>query len=240
MLPAAIRALYPPQCMGCGDATERDFALCGACWHDTPFLSGLVCDACGAGLPGQADTSTDMLCDDCLRTARPWIRGRAALAYRDNGRRFALQLKHGDRTDLARPLAAWMASAVRPIITSPVTVVPVPLHRSRLFTRRFNQAALLGKGVARGLGALNCPDALLRTRRTPPLKGMTRDERFREMLDVFEVNRRRVGAILDQDILLVDDVMTTGATLGACTQALLDGGASRVFVVTLARASKEN
>lgn len=237
MLPAVIKAIYPPQCVGCGTLTDRDFALCGSCWHDTPFLTGLVCDACGTSLPGHG-SSEGVLCDDCLQTARPWNKGRAALAYEDLGRRFVLQLKHGDRTDLSRPMAAWMARAAEPILPEAPIIVPVPLHPIRLFVRRYNQAAELGQGLSRVLGFPQVPDALIRTRSTPSLGKMSKEERFRTMQDLFELRPKRQKAIEGRDILLVDDVMTSGATLAACTTALLAGGAHLVNVVTLARAAK--
>lgn len=238
MLPAAIRAIYPPRCMGCGDPADRDHALCGPCWRETPFIVGLVCDLCGTSLPGQGDSSDGLLCDDCLQVARPWKKGRAALQYEGRGRRFALQLKHGDRTELARPLAAWMAAAARPLVAGPVTVVPVPLHRMRLLGRRFNQSALLAQRVAQSLGQPACLDALIRTRPTPSLGRMTREERFRTLQDAVAVSPRRAGRLTGQDILLVDDVMTTGATLAAATEALHAAGVRSVCVVTLARAAK--
>ncbi len=239
MLPAMIRAIYPPSCMGCGAPAEREHALCGPCWRDTPFIVGLVCDACGAPLPGTGEGTEGLMCDDCLQVARPWDRGRAALVYRDTARRFVLRLKHGDRTELARPLAAWMAAAARPLIgTAPVILVPVPLHRGRLFSRLYNQSALLAKEMARSLHQAALVDGLVRTRRTPSLGGLSRDDRFRTLQNAFAVPPRRAARIEGQDILLVDDVMTSGATLAACTEALHAAGAARVCVVTLARATK--
>ncbi len=240
MWPDAIRAIYPPSCLACGEPAERDYGLCGACWIRTPFLTGLVCDACGCGLPGEGRTNDGLLCDDCLRVARPWHKGRAAMSYRDNGRRFALQLKHGDRTDLARPLAAWMATAARPIVEGPMRVIPVPLHRSRLFLRRFNQAALLAQRVAAALGLDCIPDALVRRRRTPSLGGLSREERFRTLQDSIAANPARIDRFAGNGVLLVDDVMTTGATFAACTEALHAAGASRVCVLALARAGKDD
>ncbi|TKA95662.1 ComF family protein, partial [Cereibacter changlensis] len=98
-LQAALRLLYPPQCLTCDALVTTDFGLCGPCWRETPFITGLVCDLCGTPLPGE-DPGHAVHCDDCLTLARPWARGRAALLYKDNGRRIVLALKHGDRLDL--------------------------------------------------------------------------------------------------------------------------------------------
>ena len=104
-----LRLAFPPQCISCGDLVEEEFGLCGGCWRETPFVTGLVCDCCGVPFPGD-DTSKPVYCDDCLTLARPWRHGRAALIYRDNARRLVLALKHGDRLDLARPMAHWRFS----------------------------------------------------------------------------------------------------------------------------------
>ena len=137
-------------------------------------------------MPGQ-DAEERALCDDCMTIARPWDRGRAALMYRDNGRRLVLALKHGDRMDLARPASARMLKAAQPILKPEMLVVPVPLHWMRLFRRRFNQAALLSRAIAKATHLDHCPDALARTRTTGSQEGKTRDELAKvEVLPKFE------------------------------------------------------
>lgn len=217
---------------------ESDFGLCGECWRDTPFISGLVCDACGTQLPGTAGADLDY-CDDCLVTARPWSRGRAALRYHANGRRLVLALKHGDRQDLARPAAAWMARAAQPILHADTLIVPVPLHWLRMLSRRFNQAALLAHGVARESGCDWCPDLLIRPKRTQSLGGLDRDARHATLDRAIRVNPRRAGRLRDRAVLIVDDVMTSGATLSAATQACYAAGARDVCILTLARVGKD-
>ncbi len=167
-MPRALHLIYPPQCLLCDAAVTTDFALCGTCWRDTPFIAGLACDKCGSPLPGDgpADGSV-VLCDDCLTIARPWKRGRAALLYKDNARSMVLALKHADRIDLARPAADWMARAAAPILVPDMLVAPVPLHWLRLFKRKYNQAGLLAGHVASVAGLAFCPDLLQRARRTP-------------------------------------------------------------------------
>ncbi|MEI4232647.1 ComF family protein [Roseovarius sp. D22-M7] len=234
----AVRLVYPPRCISCGDLVESDFGLCGPCWRDTPFIAGLVCDACGTPLPGQGSSVAEY-CDDCLTIARPWSRGRAALRYHDNGRRLVLALKHGDRQDLARPASAWMARAARPLLQPDTLIAPVPLHWLRLLSRRFNQAALLAHGVGRETGLDCCPDLLIRPRRTPSLKGLTRDARHAALAEAIRVNPRRAGHIKGRPVLIVDDVMTTGATLSVAAEACHAAGASEVCILTLARVGKE-
>jgi ComF family protein len=237
-LQAALHVLYPPQCISCSAPVTSDFGLCSDCWRETPFIAGLVCDQCGTPLPGGEPGETAH-CDDCMTIARPWEQGRSALLYRDNGRSLVLALKHGDRMDLARPAGAWLLRAAQPILRPEMLVVPVPLHWTRLFRRKYNQAALLSKALA-GLARLDhCPDALVRRRTTGSQEGRTRDDRFANLTGAFAVPKRHAGLICDRDILLVDDVMTSGATFAAATDTLLAAGAQSVCVVSLARVAKD-
>jgi predicted amidophosphoribosyltransferase len=237
-LQAALRLIYPPQCLTCDALVTSDFGLCGPCWRETPFITGLVCDLCGQPLPGE-DPGQAVHCDDCLLIARPWVQGRAAVLYRDNGRKMVLGLKHGDRLDLVKPAAGWMARAAAPLVRPDMIVVPVPLHWTRLLLRRFNQAALLSREVARASGLAHCPDLLTRRRNTGSQEGRDRDARFRNLSGALNVNRRRGARIAGRPVLLVDDVMTSGATLAAATEACLASGATGVFILVLARVAKD-
>lgn len=216
-----------------------DFALCPDCWRQTPFVSGLVCDLCGTPLPG-ADPGHAVQCDDCLRIARPWSRGRAAMLYADNARQMVLALKHGDRQDLAPPAARWLFRAAQPMLEPDMVVAPVPLHWLRLLRRRYNQSALLSGGLARLAGLAHCPDLLQRTHRTPTQDGRSRDARFANLQGAIRVHPRRAARLADRAVLLVDDVMTSGATLAAASEACLAAGAAHVAVVVLARVTKDD
>ncbi|MFN6951555.1 MAG: double zinc ribbon domain-containing protein [Albidovulum sp.] len=235
---SALRLLFPPQCIACGEPTVSDFGLCGTCWRKTPFISGLVCDRCGMPLPGEEEGRAEY-CDDCLTLARPWVQGRSALLYRDNARNLVLALKHGDRLELARPAGLWLLRAARPILREGMLVAPVPLHWTRLVRRRFNQSAVLSKALAREAGLDHCPDLLLRVRQTPSQDGRNREERFANVAGAIRVHPRRGHRIAGRDVLLVDDVMTSGATLAAAADACLAAGAESVSVVTLARVAKD-
>ena len=234
---SVLRLVYPPRCVSCGEMIERDFALCARCWGQIDFIAGLVCECCGTPLPGE-ETGTPEYCDECLARPRPWSQGRAALLYRDRARHLVLALKHGDRTDLARPAGEWMRRAGRPILTPGLLVAPVPLNRWRLLRRRYNQAALLSREVAASSGQEHCPDLLLRPRATPKQDGMGAEARFANLDGAIAVNPRRRDRLQGRKVLLVDDVMTSGATLSAAAEACLAAGADEVRVLVLARVAK--
>jgi predicted amidophosphoribosyltransferase len=234
-LQGLLGVVYPPQCLTCDERVTTEFGLCGACWRDTPFVTGLVCDACGTPLPGDDDPGHVVHCDDCLVTPRPWARGRAAMVYDGNARNMVLALKHGDRLDLVRPAAGWLFAAAQPLLQPDMIVVPVPLHWFRLFRRKYNQAALLSGALAKRAGLAHCPDLLMRVRYTGTQDHRDREGRMQNMAGAIRAHPGRVGRIQDRDVLLVDDVMTSGATLAASTQACLAAGARSVSVVSMAR-----
>lgn len=235
---SVVRLFYPPQCVSCDARVEHDFALCGACWKDTHFISGLVCDSCGTPLPGQSQQAREY-CDDCLHQTPPWARGRAALIYRGNARRLILSLKHADRVDLAHPAGRWMAASAGAIAEPDMLVVAIPAHWTRLLSRRYNQAALLARRVADHLSLPAMPDALVRVRRTAVHDGLSRTQRFANMDKAIEPHRKRASHLRGRKILLVDDVMTSGATFGAATRACYAAGASQVSILALARVAKD-
>lgn len=235
----ALRLVYPPRCLCCGGMVESDFGLCTGCWRDAAFIGGLVCDLCGVPLPGAAEAADLVHCDDCMSIARPWTRGRSAFLYRDTARRLVLALKHGDRQDIVNPAAGWMVQAAQPILLPDMLFAPVPLHWTRMLRRRYNQAALLSTAIAARLGQSHCPDLLTRHRRTPSLDKSSRDIRFKTLASAISIAGGRRHRIVGRTVVLVDDVMTSGATLAACTEACLAAGAAQVFVLTLARVAKD-
>ena len=235
---SVIRAIYPSQCVACDVPTEDDFGLCGACWRETHFIGATICNKCGTPLPGD-HVADDLTCDDCMTIARPWDRGHAALAYTGIGRKLVLQLKHGDRTDLAQPADRWLARAAEPLLFDDTLIVPVPQHRVRLIRRRYNQSAVLVNVLGKLLDRETCVDGLIRSRNTAPLKGHSREARFSAMSEAIQSKLSQKFHLKDRSILLVDDVMTSGATLGACVEACMSVGARSVDILTLARTVKD-
>lgn len=237
-LQTAVSLVYPPRCLGCGGLVDGDFGLCGTCWRDTPFISGTKCDACGTPLPGE-DDGDDLKCDDCMVIPRSWAKGRSALIYRDNAKRLVLALKHGDRQEIAEPAARWMASAIEDIPKDNMIIAPIPLHWMRLLKRRYNQSALLAQSLARITGVPVCPDLLQRHKRTKSLDGLTREVRFSSVKGAMRVHQKRRHRLIGRPVLLVDDVMTSGATLSSAADACLAAGSGPVYVVALARVVKD-
>jgi len=175
-----------------------------------------------------------------MRNPPPWEQARSAVLYKDTGRKMVLALKHGDRPEMAKPAGLWMANMFRAGLSPDTIVVPVPLHWTRLLKRRYNQSALLAKVVAHKMGLRWCPDALMRVKYTSSLGGMRRDERYAVLENAIKAHPRRGAILHSKPVLLIDDVLTTGATLTACTKACRAAGSGPVRVLTLARVDKDD
>lgn len=225
----------PPQCPSCGDVVETAGVLCGTCWRKVDFLGAPLCGACGLPFtfdPGLADV---VLCGACARDRPPFERARAVMAYGELSRKLILAFKHGDRTDTAPALGRWLAASGSELIADADVMAPVPLHWSRLFARRYNQAALLVAAVGHLSGVAVVQDLLVRRKRTPSQGRLGRAARRRNVRGAFKVRPARRKDPDGQRVLLIDDVMTTGATARACAGVLLRAGAGAVDVLTLAR-----
>lgn len=233
---AVADALFPPQCLACAGETGSAGSLCQSCWESVAFIDRQSCARCG--IPMEIGFDGEAVCAGCL--ARPPAYERSISVFRyDTAKELILRFKHADRTDFAPAFAAWMIRAGAPLLTETDLAVPVPLHRWRLLKRRYNQAAELANAVARRAGIVCLPDALVRTRPTPSQGAMVSARaRRRNVLAAFAVRPRAKEHLKGKRILLVDDVMTTGATLEACTRALRRAGAAAVTCLTLARVAR--
>ncbi|MEM7723482.1 MAG: ComF family protein [Pseudomonadota bacterium] len=238
-LQTMLHAVFPPECLGCGARVDQDFAICGSCWAETPFIFGASCHLCGVALPGQADEGEVLTCDDCMSIARPWEAGRAVFGYSGMGRRLVLGLKHGDRAEVARAAGPWLARAGADLLVDDPVIVPVPLHWRRLAKRRFNQAALLALALARETGLTCVPDALIRRHATESQDGRDRDGRFRNVSGAISAHPKHAARLDGKPVLLIDDVMTSGATFAAATEACQSAGAASIRVLALARVGKD-
>lgn len=236
MLESVLRVIYPPTCLACDTPVAEPGGLCGPCRAGLDLALDPACAKCGLPLPGQPSSADPQaLCDACLVLDRPWRAGRTAFVYDGTARRLILALKHGDRTDLARPLGRWMARAAAPMLAPGTVIVPIPLHWRRRVRRRYNQSALLATALAREIDAPAALDALVRTGATRSLDGLGRAERFETLRGRIAVAPGRAGGLAGRPVCLVDDVMTSGATFDAAARAVLAAGAREVCVVSLAR-----
>jgi ComF family protein len=237
MLLRLLDSVLPPLCLGCNEIVAEPGALCAACWPSFSFIAAPHCSCCGT--PFAEPVGDEAQCGACLRRPPRFRKARAALVYDDRSRRLVLPFKHGDRTDMARACGRWMARAGGELVAEAELIAPVPLHWRRLFTRRYNQAVLLARAVARtaeqeGRARL-APDLLRRARWTGSQAGLKADERRTNVRRAFALHPRWREAVKDKAVLLVDDVLTTGATVEACALALQRAGARHVDVLTLAR-----
>lgn len=228
-----VDAILPPLCLGCGEIIAQPGALCATCWPSYSFIAPPHCARCGE--PFAEELGAGAECAHCLAHAPRFGRARAALAYDDKSKRLILPFKHGDRTDLARACGDWMARAGAELLAEADIVAPVPLHWRRLFTRRYNQAQLLAARIAQQADVRLAPDLLRRRRWTGSQSGLKAKERRRNVRQAFDLSPKWAGRLDGQRVLLVDDVLTTGATVDACVRVLERAGAAGVDVLTLAR-----
>lgn len=229
----ALDLLLPPTCVACDRPVLRQGDLCGGCFGRMTFITRPFCGGCG--LPFDSDDAAAERCPRCRDQPFPFRSARAAFLYDEGVRRLVLPLKHGDQPAMADVLAPHMARAGADLLCGDPLLVPVPLHRLRLFQRRYNQAALLAQAVGRLAGCAVCPDALRRVRATASLDHRGAAERRTVLADAFAVRSSRRSVVAGRAVVLVDDVMTSGATAEGCSAVLLAAGAASVDVLVAAR-----
>lgn len=230
----ALDFVLPPRCLGCGETVDRQGELCATCWAPLRFLHEPWCARCGWPLPH--DGPGPQLCAACHERPPPWDRGRAALAYDEASRGLVLRFKHAERIEGAATFARWMAAAGKDLLVDAELILPVPLHRWRLLRRGYNQSGLLAAELARLTGRPWSPSLLFRSRATASQQGLgAADRRANVTAAAFRVPDRRKPVVAGRRLLLIDDVLTTGSTLGACTRVLRAAGAASVDVLVLAR-----
>lgn len=234
---ACLRGLldlvYPPVCLVCSQPTGVAGGLCADCWTGLRFIVPPVCDRLGVPLP--FDGGPGMLSPEAIANPPVYRRARAAVRYDGPAPTLVQRMKYGDRPDYADLLGGWMAQAGGDLLREADVIVPVPLHRARLWRRRFNQAALLARVLGRRTGVHVDLDGFARVKPTRSQVGLSRPERAANIQGAFRVEPAAAGRFRDRRVLLVDDVLTTGATANAAARVLLRGGAATVDVLVFAR-----
>ncbi|HXW71408.1 MAG TPA: ComF family protein [Methylocella sp.] len=232
---AALDTIYPPSCLSCRAATGEAGGLCAACWSRVRFIERPYCERLGT--PFETDLGTDgLLSPEAVADPPVYWRARAVAHFEDGPvRHLVHRLKYGDRMELAKPMGAWMARAGEELLVEADLLVPVPLHRRRLAARRFNQAQALAKAISNASGVPADPFILERVKPTSSQVGLSKSQRGLNLQGAFCLRGGMGGKVDGRAIVLVDDVMTTGATANAASRALLRAGAARVDVLVFAR-----
>ena len=227
-----IDFLAPPKCLVCHDAVLEPASLCLSCWAHLRFIDAPVCNV--LGIPFAYDQGEGAISPAALADPPPWDRARAAVAYDEASRGIVQSLKYRDTLEAGLLMARLMARAGRQVIQEADIIIPVPLHRFRLWNRRFNQAAFLSQQLSRQFAKPYLTDVLLRTKTSRSQVGLSFDERRKNVAKVFHATPKGASRLAGRRILLVDDVLTTGATAGSCVAVLKRAGAANVDVLAFA------
>jgi ComF family protein len=228
-----LNVALPPLCPACRQLVADGAALCADCWSKLSFLAPPYCER--LGIPFAYDPGPGILSMQAIADPPAYARARAAVRFDEVARSLVHALKYGDRLDLAPTLGRWMASAGRPLFGNADALVPVPLHWRRLWARRFNQSAALAREIARASGLGLAHGALKRVKPTAQQVGLSKPERALNVQGAFRVPPDGKAQVAGRRLILVDDVLTSGATVDACARTLLRAGAANVDVLVFAR-----
>ena len=231
MLRQALDFALPPRCPGCGSVVDDVHRFCLPCWRKLDFVADPCCARCG--LPFEYDQGEGAECGACIADPPPFDRLRAAVAYGEVARTLALKLKYAGRPAVAATLAHFMRRHMP--ADGAALLLPVPLHRWRIWRRGYNQSALIATALARRTGASVDLDLLRRVKSTPSLRGMSRMERAKIVRGAFALAPGGKAKLADRDVVLVDDIYTSGATAAACARLLKRSGAKSVNILCWAR-----
>jgi ComF family protein len=227
-----VDLLTPPKCLDCGVDVAQGAGLCADCWIKLHHISEPVCDALGT--PFAYDEGAGALSAEAIANPPKWSKGRAAVAFDENSKTLVHALKYNDRHEAGIAMARMMAAAGHWLLQDTDVIVPVPLHRARLWQRRFNQSAVLARGIAEAAQKPCLLNGLERGKATRTQVGLDAEARRKNVKAAFSVPVENLSALAGKSVLLVDDVRTTGATANACAEALLKAGSQQVDLLTFA------
>lgn len=229
--------LFPPQCPYCGKVIPPEQTLCDSCFHKITFIHPPRCHRCSLPLPAGAEAGEKTLCAGCLAKRPAYDIARSAFVYDNFSRRAVLKFKYHDRTDLRHVFVHYLLQAGADLFDKTDIVIPVPMFWARRLKRRYNQAAVLAELLARKIHKPCAVSVLSRARRTEPQTGKNAKDRHKNLVRAFRV--KHAEKIQNKTVLLIDDVLTTGATAEACAQILKKNKAKAVYVLTIARSVKQ-
>ncbi len=231
-----IDFILPPRCILSGEIVDKNGTLHSSKWKELNFISTPLCSTCGTPFEY---LETDMsICARCLTSSPSYNKARSAIYYDDNSRDFVLKFKHGDKTNLSVSMVPMMLKAGRELFIDADYLIPVPLHRWRLLKRRYNQASILAKSISKETGIKFLPDTLTRHRYTKNQGAVSGKKRIKNVKNAFTVKKNDISLIKGKNLILIDDVFTTGATVNECAKTLIESGASKVDVLTLSMVVK--
>jgi ComF family protein len=228
-----VDAVLPPRCIVSGEIVDINGMISPAVWRDLSFISAPFCDICG--IPFEFETKQGLICPSCAGKPPLYDQARAALVYNDQSRDLILRFKNGDQTHAVRSFTPWLRRAGADMLTRADIIIPVPLHPFRLIRRRYNQSALLAQDLSKQSGAACYVDGIRRTKHTKVQGHLTYKKRYKNVRNVFDIKEKYRGDLDGKDIVLVDDVLTTGATVNECCKVLRSAGAETISVLTVAR-----
>lgn len=228
----ALDVALPTLCVACRDPVDGE-GVCAGCWAKLSFIAPPFCPR--LGIPFVYDPGPDMQSMEAIANPPAYTRARAAVRYDDVARTLVHALKYQDRTDLAPAMGRWMARAGRELLEDADLLIPVPLHWRRGWSRRYNQSGALARIVEQQTGVKVAAEALRRIRRTEQQIGLSRPQRATNVQGAFKVAPDRQHLIAGRRVVLIDDVLTSGATVDACARALLRAKAASVDVLVFAR-----
>ena len=235
---ALVNLVLPPRCIVSGEEVDRQGMIAPHIWNNLDFIADPFCDRCG--IPFEFDTGTGThLCAPCIQKAPEYDSCRSALKYNDASRDLILGFKHADKMHAALAFMPWLKSAGADMLQNADIIIPVPLHRWRLISRRYNQAAILAQRLGKETGIQVHVDVLIRSRNTPSQGHLKAGERAKNDRKAFALTPKYEDLLKDKNIILIDDVYTTGSTINECAKILKRAKAARVDVLSIARVVRE-
>jgi ComF family protein len=231
-----LDVVLPPLCLMCAGRVALAHGLCGACWSQIQFIDEPRCPQWGEPLP--FDAGPGAVSARALQREPPWQNLRAAVVYDDASRKLVHALKYHDRLETARLMARLMQRAASDVLRKPAVLVPVPLHRWRLWRRRYNQAALLATEIGHLADLESKPEAIGRRVMTRSQVGLSEEQRRSNLKGAFHIPEQSAADVAGRHIVIIDDVLTTGATASAVCECLMNYGAAQVDVVVFAVVTK--